>query len=237
MTIDVTRIDVNEILPLRELHRHEMHCQIVHDSFPRRGLSDPYLIEIADQRVGYGFVANKYDRNAVDEFYVAPAYRRAALDCFRTLLEVSQATRIRAQTNDPLLLAMLYDCGTNITSDTVLFGDAFTSHLTCASVTLTRKPATDAEEWQLEANGDVVASGGLLFHYNPPYGDVFMEVVPAHRQQGLGSYLVQELKRICYGLGKVPAARCSATNVASRKTLEKAGMLVIGRVLMGDVAR
>lgn len=56
------------------------------------------------------------------------------------------------------------------------------------------------------------------------------------RQQGLGSYLVQELKRICYGPGKVPAARCSATNVASRKTLERAGMMVIGRVLIADVA-
>ena len=43
---------------------------------------------------------------------------------FRQLLEVSQATKIRAQSNDRLLLLMLYDCGADITSDTILFEDA-----------------------------------------------------------------------------------------------------------------
>ena len=53
------------------------------------------------------------------------------------------------------------------------------------------------EEWVVECDGHIVASGGLLFHDNPPYGDVFMEVEERYRQQGFGSYLVQELKRSC----------------------------------------
>jgi GNAT superfamily N-acetyltransferase len=39
----------------------------------------------------------------------------------------------------------------------------------------------------------------LFFHYNPPYGDVYMEVAEPFRRRGLGAYLVQELKRIVRG--------------------------------------
>ena len=38
MKIEAIRVEVDEITPLRELHRQAMNCQIMHDSFPRRGL-------------------------------------------------------------------------------------------------------------------------------------------------------------------------------------------------------
>ena len=85
--------------------------------------------------------------------------------------------------------------------------------------------------------GVAVATGGVLFHYNPPYGDIFMEVHESYRQRGFGSYMVQELKRICYEMGKTPAARCNVSNVASRRTMEKAGLLPCGRILLGDAVR
>ena len=40
-----------------------------------------------------------------------------------------------------------------------------------------------------------------------------------------------------YELGKIPAARCNADKVASRSTLERAGMLPCGHILRGDVVR
>ena len=55
----------------------------------------------------------------------------------------------------------------------------------------------------------------------------------AMRRRGVGSFLVQELKRISYEQGKIPAARCNAANVASRATLERAGFLPCARVLVG----
>lgn len=50
-------------------------------------------------------------------------------------------------------------------------------------------------EWMIESAGEIVATGGILFHYNPPYGDIYMEVAEPHRRLGCGSYLVQEPKR------------------------------------------
>jgi GNAT superfamily N-acetyltransferase len=225
---------VQRILPLRELHRREMNCQIVHDSFAERGLSDAYVIEAHDRDVGYGLVANRYDAGAADEFFAIPECRADLLPMFRQFLATSRATRIRAQTNDRLLLLMLYDCATNINVHNVLFADGLTTALPNPGGAL-RRAAGEQEEWEIVIAEEVIARGGLLFHYNPPFGDIFMEVQEAHRQRGFGSYLVQELKRICYEIGKVPAARCDAGNLQSRRTLERAGMLPCARVLIGDV--
>jgi hypothetical protein len=48
--------------------------------------------------------------------------------------------------------------------------------------------------------------------------------------------LIQELKRACYEMGKVPAARCNVANAASRATLQKAGLLPCARLLSGVLA-
>ncbi len=60
-----------------------------------------------------------------------------------------------------------------------------------------------------------------------------MEVDEPSRRRGIGGYLIQELKRVAYEMGRVPAARCNVTNAASRATLQKAGMLPCARVLAG----
>jgi hypothetical protein len=44
---------------------------------------------------------------------------------------------------------------------------------------------------------------------------------------------MQELERAAYEMGKVPAARCSPTNAASRATLQMAGLLPCASVLAG----
>lgn len=246
MEIEVSRVEAGDILPLRELYRREMHCQIVHDSFPGRGFSDAYRLCMGGRVAGYGLVANRHYPGTVNEFYVLPGHRAAALPLFRRLLKVSQATGIRAQTNDRLLMLMLYDCAADIATDTILFEDGFTTHLPCPGGVLRR--AADAGslfdhrhepkgDWVIESEGVVVATGGALFHYNPPYGDLFMEVHEPYRGRGYGSYLVQELKRICYEIGRTPAARCNVSNSASRRTMEKAGLLPCGRILFGDVVK
>ena len=55
------------------------------------------------------------------------------------------------------------------------------------------------------------------------------------KHRGLGSFLVQELKRMSYEQGTVPAARCRAANLASA-TLQKAGFVPYGNLVTGSVA-
>jgi GNAT superfamily N-acetyltransferase len=242
---------VKEILPWRDLYRQEMNCQIIHDSLhSRKGWTEPYLLMSHGVAVGYGSVAVGgpwKGKPAVFEFYVAPPYRSRMFDLFIALLTACNATRIETQSNDSILTAMLHTFAQDVASESILFHDKFrTAHLPNGAI-FRRAAAADAArvfphqaepvgDWVLEAEGMLAATGGILFHYNRPYGDIYMEVAEAFRKRGLGCYLVQELKRVCYEQGSVPAARCSPTNIPSRKTLQKAGFVPCGHILTGSVS-
>jgi len=246
MKIEVRRAEYKDVQGLRELYRHEANCQIVTDSALMRAIADPYLIFVNDRIGGYGALWNTYPKGRLMEFHTLPDVRGMAATLFRELLIVSQATHIEAQTNMPLMLMMLYDHAREITTESILFQDAFTTRLVCPGGVFRRAtyddaaamspPQEDIGDWVLEFDGAVVANGGYLRHYNPPYGDIFMAVSESRRGRGFGSYLVQELKQVCYEAGSKPSARCNPGNLASRRTLQKAGLLPCGRLLAGEVA-
>ncbi len=248
MDILIRRVEYRDVETMRELYRYEAQCQLVHDSFLARKLSDPYMIIVDGRVAGYGGIGNKYPPDCLTEFYVVPQMRQFALPMYRELLAASGATQVEAQTNMPLMLLMLYDCAVNISSEVLLFEDGLTTKLVCPDGVFRQTQPEDKPtifehkgeplgEWLLEVKGAVVATGGFLSHYNPPYADVYMEVAEPERRKGYGSFLVQELKRACYEAGKKPAARTGLDNHASRATLQKAGLLLCGRILIGDVKR
>lgn len=247
MDIRVERAEYRDIEARRELYRQEANCQIIHDSILRRGMADPYLIEVNGRFGGYGGVWNSHNVGDVMEFYTLPHLRGNPTGAmFREFLAASAATGMEAQTNMPSMLTLLWDfcAASRITEEAILFHDGFVSALPGPPGAVFRHarpedhgPDADAE-WVVEAaDGAVVASGGFLCHYNPPYGDVYMAVSESARGQGFGSYLVQEIKRVCYEAGKKPAARCNPSNVASRRTLQKAGFLPCGRLLRGEIGQ
>jgi len=65
----------------------------------------------------------------------------------------------------------------------------------------------------------------------PPYVDIGMCVNEARRMQGVGTHIVLKLREHCWERGWVPGASCQSSNLASKKTLEKAGMVSRDRVL------
>jgi RimJ/RimL family protein N-acetyltransferase len=90
-------------------------------------------------------------------------------------------------------------------------------------------------EYVLELEGEVVATGGFMLHYNMPFADLHLEVKENFRRKTFGSFILQELKQACYLAGRVPAARCHIQNQASRAALLKAGMKVCGFMLKGEI--
>lgn len=241
----------SEILVLRERYREEMNCQIVHDSIHRRaGWTSTYVLELDGISVGFGSIAIGgpwKDRPTLLEFYVLPQYRCFSFDLFETLLSVSRPQFMEIQSNDLLPTVMLHTYAREIASERIVFHDKVSTALAADGSTL-RRITSDEEtgacierrqggpEWVLELDGKVVAQGGILFHYNRPYGDIYMEVAEPFRRRGLGSYLVQELKRAAYELGSVPCARCNTTNVPSRRTLQKAGFIPFAHMLTGVIS-
>ena len=160
-------------------------------------------------------------------------------------MRASSAVDIEVQSNDALATVMLHAFARDVRSEAILFHDKLLTTRRPEGATFREPTASEAADvpieqrrWRgvVEVNGQVVATGGVLFHYNRPYGDIYMDVEEPFRRRGLGSFLVQELKRVCYEGGHVPAARCSPDNVASQRTLQKAGFVPCGHILKGSVA-
>ena len=89
----------------------------------------------------------------------------------------------------------------------------------------------------LEWDGEILAHGGLMLNYNIPFADIYMHVKEPFRGMGLGVLIVQELKKLAYDIGRVPAARCSINNRVSKATLLKAGLKICGHRLKGEIKR
>ena len=246
MKLKAFRTELKKILPLRNLFLQEANFQIRYDACHERGWTDSYLLTCDGAEAGYGAIKGQEiaGRDTVFEFYLIPAFRKFSSFIFPELLAASGASLIECQSNDLLLSAMLYEFSQNINADTVLFADhAVTQHRIPDAVFRRRREgeavfAHNVEpvgEYILEQAGEVVATGGFMLHYNMPFADLYMEVKASHWKKGLGSFLVQELKKECYLAGRVPAVRCSIQNMASRATLRKAGLQVAGFMLKGEV--
>lgn len=246
MTISAVRSKLRDIQALRALFLQETNCQIRYDACHERGWTDSYLLTADGAPIGYGAIKGQEtpDRDTVFEFYVTPQFRRRSSDAFRALLAASGATFIECQSNAALLFAMQCEFAQDINSDVVLFEDHAATDLVIPDAVVRRRRKDDrvfphgvepAGDYVLTLSGDIVATGGFLLHYNPPFADLYMEVREDRRRQGCGSFLLQEVKKACYLAGRVPAARCNLTNSASRATLLKAGLRICGFMLLGRI--
>lgn len=250
MPLAARSCDLSDILPMREQYRAEMNCQIIHDSIHSRpGWTLEYMADIDGAAAAYASVAvgGPWRRKAtLYEFYALPPFRSRIFELFTALLETARPKAITTQTNAPLLATMLHTFAPRVSAGAILFEDRFQTSLEPPGASFRQAAAADAPllkaagldegaEWVVTRDGAIVASGGVLYHYNRPYGDIYMDVAAAHRRQGLGAYIVQELKAVCRAGGSVPAARCNVKNEASRRTLQKAGFVPCGNLIEGNV--
>jgi GNAT superfamily N-acetyltransferase len=245
-----TTSTAEQVLPLRVRYRQEMKGQVVHDSIHRRdGWTVIYELKFDAVTAGFGSIAIAgpwKGKPTIFEFYVLPEHRGHAFKLFEALLTATNARLMEIQSNDLLLAAMLHTYARDIWSEKIVFRDAITTALP-ANGAAVHQLTSDEETWsaiaqrqggaeyQLVLDGATLATGGLMFHYNVPYADIYMETVEPSRRHGFGSYLVQELKRCTYALGSIPCARCNPSNVASRETLQKAGLVPFAHILNGSI--
>src|SRR5580765_4407553 len=95
MNMECTAVPFEEIARLRDLYRHEMNCQIIHDSLHvRPGWTQSFLFQVDKTPVGYGAIAIAgpwKDKPTIFEFYVLPHYRARTFDLFESLMQASAA--------------------------------------------------------------------------------------------------------------------------------------------------
>lgn len=248
--VHVQNVQLAAIRAWRDPYRREMNCQIIHDAIHvRPGWTDEYLLSVGGQAVGYGSVAVGgpwREAHTAYELYIAPPARVHFFDLAEAFVRTSGAVAIEVQSNDALGLMLVHAFARDVHADAILFEDVVTTAHVFDGVTWrqpTKHDAPDISEddrrWRgiIEVDGEVVATGGVLFHYNRPYGDIYAEVLEPFRRRGLATLMVQELKRLCRDNGFIPAARCNPANIASRRMLQKAGFAPCGHLLSGPVRR
>jgi GNAT superfamily N-acetyltransferase len=250
MAIDVRVSELDEIQRMRNNYRQEMNCQITHDSIHvRPGWTREFVLESTGVPMGYGSVAVAgpwRDNPALYEFYVEHEHRARTFDLFAKLLAVCGAKTIETQTNAQMLTVMLHTFTRNVRAESILFEDAFQTSYAPDGAGFRAAMSEDVEElrrqglddgaaWIVTMNGGIAGAGGVLYHYNRPYGDLYMKIGESFRLKGLGTYLIQEMKKVCRTNGDVPAARCNVNNLPSRGTLQKAGFIPCGNIVVGDL--
>lgn len=247
MALAAIKTDLESIQPLRALFLQETNFQVRYDAYHERGWTDSYSLLIDDLVVGYGSIKGqeRNNRDTVFEYFVVKPFRSRSSQLLRELLAASSARFIECQSNDLLLSSMLYEFCPYVRANVVLFEDHTTTALDVPGAAIRTRRSDDVifqqkvepvGDYVVEWEGEVVATGGFLLHYNKPFADLYMEVREDRRQQGIGSFLLQAVKARCYLAGRVPAARCNLQNVASRATLIKAGFRICGFMLLGEVS-
>jgi GNAT superfamily N-acetyltransferase len=253
MHIECAVTQLSAIQQLRDIYRHEMHCQIMFDSLHvRPGWTTPYVLTIDGAPAGYGAVAHAgpwKDKSTIFEFFVLPAHRQRMFRLFSTLVAACGTRRVETQTNSPFLGVLIHALCPSVVAEAILYEDRMTTSHRVPGAGVRRVTPGDAAEiaargldggeqskWLVQLGGDIAGTGGVLYHYNRPYGDLFMGIGEPFRRRGLGALLIQELKRICYEGGSIPSARCNVDNLASRATLQKAGFAPCGTIVTGTIS-
>jgi GNAT superfamily N-acetyltransferase len=249
-TAAARRVDGTAIAAWRARFLAELDAQCRYDATHRRGWADAYIVSLDGLDVGYGAIKGCDEiaaRDSLFEFYLDPAARGWAVPLAGAVLAAAGATRLQCQTNDAGTFDVFRQLASRVEVESILYADDRATDLVVPGATTRPRREDDGTVFEHTAEplgdivvvcgGDIVATGGALTHYNPPYADLYMEVRPDARRRGFGALVLQAVKRECYARGLVPAARTGVTNLASQATLRRAGLRECGFVLAGRVAR
>lgn len=246
MDIEIIKTPLSEIEYMRVQFLHEKEFQFVHNKCHLYGWADTYLFRVEGVNAGYGSVWGADDRGNRDcifEFYLIEPYRRLGGLIFKKFCDLPAITKLEAQTNDLFQSTLVFQYGTQIQPEAILFEDDYRTNLSVEGAMFRKATTADREkmgeddsEFIVEYKTEIAAFGGLMLNYNHPFADIYMAVKENFRQLGLGSFIVQELKKVAYLNGRVPAARCNVRNEISKATLLKAGLKVCGILINARVA-
>jgi GNAT superfamily N-acetyltransferase len=248
--MDAKQVEFVMIEPIRKRFSESMKCQVIYESLHHRGWVDYWSLVESGKTIGYAAIVRGgpwMGQRAVFEFYLLPEYQNRIFDVFEQFRRTARPDHITCQTNCPQLPILLQANCDPIQIDSILFeagGETFLSTEDFELVPMNPRWRAECIALQLEADCQfvllidqkVVGSGGWLSHYNPPYVDLYMQIAEPFRGQGYGALLVQEIKRMAIADGKTPAARCRPDNAASRRTLQRAGLVPCGLLLTGKLA-
>ncbi len=252
--ITITPTTFDQILPLRQHYVATLYGGLEGYAEDNARAGTPYAISDNDQVIGYACINDQYKQ--LWQFHLVRQAIPHGTAIFAQLIREGLMTSAVIATRDPVSIALCSEFQQRVWCQAYLFEDGWRTTAPLAGytdVTLRLAQLSEAAHlaelcgdflaayepyiakqhlYVLEAGNEFLGIGladPVLIH--PPYNCIGMFVHPDHRQRGVGAYLIQQLKERTYALGYLPIAGCGHGNVASRKTLERGGMITRDRLI------
>jgi L-amino acid N-acyltransferase YncA len=214
------------------------------------------LVRDSQETVGYACADREHE--LLLQFYLQDSALSSAEPAFRTVLEELGLKKAYVTTRDPLALSLVLEVRPRIELESYLFeyaGEPWEPgrrnrmslrlaraedlpRIAAASGEFFPNRKREIEEGELHVltEGDALRGIGYLStrHCSPGTGNLGVYIPADLRGMGLGSTVLQELKRCCDARGLAPIAACYHENVASRRTLEAAGFVSRDRTFLAS---
>lgn len=218
------------------------------------GNSECYEIIYDNNIAGHFFVDR--DKTLV-QFYVSKKYFVYSPDIFEYVIKSNIVEKAAVSTKESEFLSLCLDYQKSLDVDMYLFNDnqnivkeldnfnniSFRFAKINDVNTIKNKCDTAYEGYyeDLIENNQlfVLYSGNTLLGIgefriiksNSQYGDIGVVVAEEYRRKGIATYIITQLKKHCYNNDLKPMACCNIKNIASKKTLEKSGLIADHRII------
>lgn len=216
--------------------------------------SECYEIISDDIKVGH-FSVNS-DKTLV-QFFIVDDYFRYAQKIFKYIISSDIVENASVCTMESSYLSLCLDYQKGISVDSYLFYD--NEHIECKLKNFDELSFRYAKESDLGViknkcglpfdgyyeelidndqlfvlyNGDIFLGIGefRISSTQSLFADIGMIVVEECRKMGIGTYIITKLKEHCYKNNVTAIASCDIENIASKKTLEKSGLVCKHRII------
>ncbi len=209
--------------------------------------SKAFSIVIGLKPIGYFIV---YDSKIILEFFLEKKFLHLQDQVFSHLIQIKAFSKAWIKTFDPLFLKMANMFGEKNRGIGLLFRDTNSTETKLKKEMVFKKANLEdmdivtSFKWDFFDNQqdmeyffkkgtylfyvkhEFVGIGTLMqIHPLEPFFDIGVCVKPDYRKRGFGAQIVLQLKNHCLENNRKPICGCAFENVASKKTLEKAGFI------------
>lgn len=212
-----------------------------------------YTISFRAEAIGYYAI---YGNQYLTQFYVERSYCHKSQEVFSKVLSDHAIQSILVPTCDELFLSLALDYDYKIEKQAYLFQDkkveipreklfrdgefSVADYHDITKITKVCHDFIDKLDERIASreiftytNGEILLGIGIIekSKLQDRYASIGIFTNKLYRKQGIGRTVIYLLKRWCYDSNLVPICGCWYYNVASKQTLESAGMISISRLL------
>jgi RimJ/RimL family protein N-acetyltransferase len=244
---------LSEIQAQREIYMHELPYSQELNTEENVWECQHFKIHYDSTWIGYACISSN---KTLWQFYLMKSAGIHAQEIFRTLIDQGYIKAAECISFDHLLMSLCMDFHQTACCSAYVFRDDSDANYPFSSIGHIHLRQAKKEDFDIlsEISGDFfynledhIQKKEVVMFYSDDellgagtckkifsslnYYDIGMVVADKHRNKGIGTLIVTQMKKYCYDHDLIPVCGCWYPNLASKRTLEKAGFIAKHRVI------